>query len=226
MLKKAFTLIQLIIALVIIGVLATLGLPAYQKAIEDSKSKVCQTNLEALSKALDIYAMDNDTMPGSLSELPPEYIQKAYAQVLQKKGAWKIRLAYFILDWEKKGLAYAQAPGLMTLISKGDVRLITCPADPTPPAQGGISYGLNSALINMTSQAYRALPANTVLIGDCENNGFNNISQLSENHKLHGENYAIAIQGDEEVWEIKGGEPKHRREKGGHGHGEGHVHVD
>lgn len=203
--KKAFTLMEIIIIVVVIGILATLGLPTYQNVIEDSKAKVCQANLQALNTSLEIYAMEHDVMPGGLSELTPEYIEKAYAHILQEKGAWKIKLAYFIVRWEQRGLAYA---GLLSDISKGNLSLITCPSDTSPPPTG-ISYGLNSVLENMTSQAYRALPDDTLLIGDCENVTFTNLTDLNERHKHYGiltsDTYAQVISKDKKVKEKRGG---------------------
>lgn len=200
--KKAFTIMEILIVVVIIGILATLGLPTYQNVIEDSKAKVCETNLEALNTSLEIYAMEHDVMPGDLSELSPEHIQKAYTRILQEKGAWKIKLAYFIVGWEQRGLAYA---GLLNDIASGNKVLITCPA----AAPGTRSYGLNSILLHMTSQAYRNLSSDTLFIGDCENVTFTNFTDLKEIHKHYGiltrDTYAQAIGKDKKVKVKKGG---------------------
>lgn len=180
--KRAFTIMEIIIVVAVIGILATLAFPAYKNVIENSKARVCETNLQALNTALEIYAMDHDVMPGDLSELPPEDVQKAYARILQEKGAWKIKLAYFIVGQEQRGLVYA---GLLTNLAGGNISLMTCPADHTPPAEGGISYGLNSALASMTSQVYRALPASALLIGDSDTTTFTSESSLKERHKYY-----------------------------------------
>ena len=211
--KKGFTLMEILVVVVIIGVLATLGIPAYQKTIEDSRARVCGENLKALSFALNAYAMDHDTMPGNLSSIPMKYIEKAYAAILKEKGAWKIKLAHFILDTPRVRLAYADSsPGatvtvtntqtfLKNELAKGNLKLITCHNDSNPPAQGGsgISYGLNNSVItaNMTSQAYRALAANTIVIADCDNATFTNTSGLRQGHRRPGvlgtTNYALRV---------------------------------
>jgi hypothetical protein len=116
--------------------------------------------------------MEHDTMPGDLSQIPSETIKRAYASVLKEKGAWKIKLARFILQWQERGLAYAQPLGLKHRLAGGNEAMLTCPADTTPPAQGGVSYGLNSALRGMTSREYRALARTTVLIGDSDSAEF------------------------------------------------------
>ncbi len=204
--KQAFTLTEIVIVVIVIGILATVAIPIYQNTIEDVKAKVCQTNLEILQVALDSYAMEQDKIPATLSELPWEYIQKAYVKILQKKDAWKIKLAYFILEWQKRDFAYAQS--FINQLAKGDIKLITCPADTTPPAQGGISYGLDSILGNMSSQEYRALSANTFLIGDCESATFTSSDNLSQRHKHFFENYTQVIDKDAETFECTKGKCK------------------
>ncbi|MFH0828366.1 MAG: prepilin-type N-terminal cleavage/methylation domain-containing protein [Candidatus Omnitrophota bacterium] len=154
--KKAFTILEIVIAIVIVGILGTLGIPAYQNVLESSKDKVCTTNLKTLQKGLDIYIMERGTVPGSLAELKREHLDKAYAQVMSEKGGWKKRLAYFIVEGPKWGRAYAQADYLPHL---------RCPKNPdTSPA--AISYGLRDGVANLSAAAYKLLPGNTVIIAD------------------------------------------------------------
>jgi len=181
--RRAFTLIEVIIVVVIIGIFATFGYPLYRNLIENSKARVCEANLNALKAALDLYAMEHDVMPGDLSELAPRHIKKAYAKILKQKGSWRLRVADFILDFNKRGLAYAQNTGLMSALSRGNINLITCPADASGPLAGGISYGLWGGLRGLSYQAYQALSANSLLIGDCESNGFNSAADLAPRHR-------------------------------------------
>lgn len=201
--KQAFTIMEIVIVIVAVGILATIAIPAYQYNVDSAKARVCQTNLEALQTALDCYAMEEDKIPATLSELPWEYIQKAYVKILQRKDAWKVKLAFFILEWQKKDYAYAQS--FLNQLAKGHIDLITCPADTTPPEQGGISYGLNSILKGKSPEEYRALPDDTVLIGDCENNEFTINTDLSERHREGFDNYAQDVDKDAEVFKCKRG---------------------
>lgn len=200
--KQAFTLMEIVIVIVVIGILATIGIPGYQNTIEDAKARVCEMNLETLQLALDDYAMEYDKIPASLSELPQEYIQKAYVKILQRKDAWKIKLAYFILERQTKNFAYAQS--FISQLSGGNMASITCPADTTPPGQGGISYGFNSILGNMTKKQYQALPVDTALIGDCESATYTSSADLDERHKHSFENYAQKIDKDGEGFKCRG----------------------
>ncbi len=197
--RAAFVLLEVMIALVAIGIIVTLGFPAYQNIVEDSKAKVCDANLKALQGSLTVYAMEHDTMPASLSQIPREYIKKAYAGILKDKGAWKIKLAHFFINLDKRGLAYAAF--LKDNIAKGDIKLITCPRDSNPSATHG-SYGLNSVLTNINSQDYQNLSAGTLIVGDCVSATFTVAAELTERHR----HYAILGQSDTyaQVVDIKG----------------------
>lgn len=202
--KRAFSLMEMIAVLIIMGIIATIAIPTYQNFIEDSRARVCETNLRALKTALDIYAMDHDTMPGSLGELPQEYINKAYAQVMQCKDSWKTKLAYSILEWDAKGIAYAAEGNLLYKLAKGNIKLITCPKAAYSPYDSGggfismPSYGMNGLIAAVISSFFRNLPAATPLIGDCDAVSFINLAGLTKRH-LHvfsGQQYSISISKD------------------------------
>ena len=172
--RKAFTLLEIIFTLIIMGIIATIAFPTYQNFVEDAHARVCETNLKALKTALDIYAIEHDTMPGALGALPQEYINKAYAQVMQRPDAWKTKLAYAFLEWRERGLAYAD-PNFLYTLTRGNIGLITCPSASSPPQDTGggnintPSYGISNLLRNMTSAEYRELLATNpavVLIAD------------------------------------------------------------
>ena len=181
--RKAYTIIEIVVALVIIGILATIGMPYYQNFVEDNKAQVCSTCLKTLQTAIDIYSVEHDALPANLSQLPQKYIREAYQRVMTREDAWKTELAYFITGWREYGIA--RAAFLKDEIARGNVGLITCPKDTTPPSKGGTSYGINAALSGLSSGTYKNLPGDTLIIGDCENPTFGGTGDLAQRHKRY-----------------------------------------
>ena len=181
--KKSFTLIELIIVLIIVGGIITVAIPLYHNVVEKAKAKVCEANLKVLAAAVEIYALENDQLPGSLGQLQPQHLRKAWAQIFKEEDEWKIKLAYFIVDFDNRGLAYASSNLLQRYLG-GDIKLITCPSDPTPPPQG-TSYGINCALAGMSYRDYKNLPDSYIVVGDCETSCFHSLWELSFRHKRY-----------------------------------------
>lgn len=187
--KNGFTMMEVLIVVIIAGVLATMAIPIYQNVTEDAKVKVCAANLSALQVALDVYAMENDDMPTNLNQIPQEYIRFAFDRVLKEKGAWKIKLAQAIVNFDKGGFVYAADSFIRDTLAKGNLQLVTCPSDSTPPDAVGIasySYGINLDLAGKSSIYYReSFPASSPSIADSDAATFN-VTSFTLRHKHYG----------------------------------------
>ena len=64
-----FTLIELLVVVLIIGILAAVALPQYQKAVEKSKAAQAQTLLKSVYQAAKAYKLANGSWPASFDEL-------------------------------------------------------------------------------------------------------------------------------------------------------------
>lgn len=113
---RAFTLLEILVALAIIGVLAALAVPLYQRSVEGARATACVSNLRQLGAALNLYLGDhNMVMPAlknaraSLSDDVP-----VIDNTLDKYAA--------------------------------DKAVFACPSDDIWAAVSGTSYGWNSAL--------------------------------------------------------------------------------
>lgn len=82
--KGGFTLIEIMIVVLIIGILLAIAIPNFMKARESSRTKACVANLKQIDAAIEQWAMDNKkaggddvtlgdiTGAGSYIETPPE----------------------------------------------------------------------------------------------------------------------------------------------------------
>jgi type IV pilus assembly protein PilA len=75
--NKGFTLVEIMIVVVIIGLLASMAIPAFQKVRTNSQDKAVLNNARQLSAASDQYYLENGVSTVILSDLlgPTSYIK-------------------------------------------------------------------------------------------------------------------------------------------------------
>jgi general secretion pathway protein G len=67
--ESGFTLIELMVVMLIIGVLMAIAVPNYISAIKTAKEAVLKEDLHVMRQAIDSYTMDKQKAPQSLQEL-------------------------------------------------------------------------------------------------------------------------------------------------------------
>jgi general secretion pathway protein G len=67
--EAGFTLIELMVVMLIIGVLLTIAVPSYNAAIKSAKESVLKEDLHVMRNAIDQYTMDKQKAPQSLQDL-------------------------------------------------------------------------------------------------------------------------------------------------------------
>ncbi len=67
--SAGFTLIELMVVMLIIGVLVAIAVPNYVSSIKAAKEAVLKEDLHVLRQAIDSYTMDKEKAPQSLDDL-------------------------------------------------------------------------------------------------------------------------------------------------------------
>jgi general secretion pathway protein G len=67
--ESGFTLIELMVVMLIIGVLMAIAVPSYIGAIKSAKESVLKEDLHVIRNAIDSYTMDKQKAPQSLQDL-------------------------------------------------------------------------------------------------------------------------------------------------------------
>ncbi|ADV82230.1 type II secretion system protein [Terriglobus saanensis] len=76
--EAGFTLLELMVVMIIIGVLAAIAIPAYLTQIKRAKEAVLREDLHVMRQAIDQYTVDKQKAPQSLDDL----VQTGYMKTL------------------------------------------------------------------------------------------------------------------------------------------------
>lgn len=67
--KKGFTLIEVLIVVIILGILATISVPQFTKMVARSRTAEAYSTLGAIKTAQEIYRLENATYTATLTDL-------------------------------------------------------------------------------------------------------------------------------------------------------------
>ena len=129
-----FTLIELLVVVLIIGILAAVALPQYQKAVEKSRAVQAITLLKSVYNAAKAYQLANGEWPQSFDELTVEIPWTgttngvsvgAHHKQGKSNADWSIQILNS--NAEGKGVVVTRLSGLYT---GGSFRIYTVPGHP------------------------------------------------------------------------------------------------
>jgi prepilin-type N-terminal cleavage/methylation domain-containing protein len=114
--RRAFTLIEIMIVVLIIGILLAIAVPNFVKARESSRRKACIANLKQIEAAKQQWAMDNKKVNTDAPTWPTDlvgsgkYISGTSAPVCPSGGTYSVNDVSTLAACSK-----AAAPDLHTL---------------------------------------------------------------------------------------------------------------
>ena len=117
-LRSGFTLIELLVVVLIIGILATIALPQYQRVVAKARLVEAVTVVSTMQKAIDIYVLENGMNGMTLDKLDID-VSAAYDKVCGAAGEYTCSIGCF--DDEDGAECFVQ----LVANSKGKVDLMT-----------------------------------------------------------------------------------------------------
>jgi prepilin-type N-terminal cleavage/methylation domain-containing protein len=91
--RRAFTLVEIMIVVLIIGILCMIAVPGWMNARDNSRQKTCLSNLRQINDAKEIWATDtrqSDGAPCTQGDLWPGYIGGSAFPACPTNGTYTI----------------------------------------------------------------------------------------------------------------------------------------
>ena len=84
--KRAFTLVEILIVVALLGILAAIVLPTFQDHIQQARETAAKDNLRILRNAIGLYAVEHNDVPPGYSNDDPSQSAFHWTFLLQMVG--------------------------------------------------------------------------------------------------------------------------------------------
>jgi len=92
--KKAFSLMELMVVIVILGLLAAFVLPSLTGKSEDAKEKLTCVQMKSIDQALKMYKIDNSSYPSTEEGLAKLVEAKYFEDNKEPLDSWRSKFIY------------------------------------------------------------------------------------------------------------------------------------
>ena len=129
--RKAFSMMELMVTVVVLTIIASIAIFSYQGYQDRAAMLRDETNQKIWYTAVQMDAASTGTIAGSLSELSPEVLDRAYALVINEKSRPYTLLAYLDEQWRQWwGSPVAESSTYVpSNYYSRDVNVLRCPSD-------------------------------------------------------------------------------------------------
>lgn len=99
--KKGFTLVELLIVIIIIGILATMAMPQYQKMVNRARWTECITLANSLKTGQNLYYAENNAYATNINQIDGRYIDlpSTTTTPAQRKFRFNLATTNMIYGW-------------------------------------------------------------------------------------------------------------------------------
>lgn len=185
--KKGFTLIEIVIALSVLLIIASLAIFGYNSMVDKARRKVCEGNLKALTNAIEYYSVEFDALPATLGNLHQDHFDKAFARMMEEhpvSNRFYGAIARLGISGESHA-AFLTYDKLKPMATEDNFK------DPDD-SNGGISYGINSSL---TGKKWSEIGDDDLIVADSDSATFTGIRDIVSRHSrgITSEHIAMAF---------------------------------
>lgn len=135
--KEAFTLIEVLLIVAMLGTLLALLIPGYTNLLDKAKADHAITDIATISRQLDAFLMDHGTLPGTLDELVQE------SKPLDIIDPWGNPYEYLVILGKKKSdiqQKWRKDRFLVPINSDYDLYSMGKDSDSVPPLTAQVSW--------------------------------------------------------------------------------------
>ncbi len=87
--QRGFSLLELMIAMLILVILLSVAVPTYQRSVQHAREVVLKENLWQMRRAIDQYSADKGKLPKSLDDLVTDkYLREKPIDPILEKAEW------------------------------------------------------------------------------------------------------------------------------------------